>query len=299
MNEPHLPYASPRAFEAALTARFHRLAETGPHNVTQLRRQFAYDRLLARCFTSDPRWVLKGGVSVLARIPDARHSADVDLAAADTAPETALEALRHCAGLELGDFFAFTLDSPTALIQAAPGLRVPVNAQLGRRPYERFHVDLVSGPPLAGPHEHASPLVSVDIPGLVRPHYRVYPLAGIVADKICAITEHHGEHPSTRFRDLVDLTLIARNQTLDAEATRGALATELLRRRLAPITEIEVPDHEIWSAGYAKTVRTAPTLHGRIDFEQALSIVKRFIDPVLSGAITSGQWNPATTTWDR
>ncbi len=46
----------------------------------QLRRQFAYARMLARVFLHYPeRWVLKGATGPLARIlGEARHSMDVD-----------------------------------------------------------------------------------------------------------------------------------------------------------------------------------------------------------------------------
>jgi hypothetical protein len=69
------------------------------------------------------------------------------------------------------------------------GVRVPVTARLGRRPYETFHIDLVTAVQVTGVPETASPIVAVDIPGLVRPDYRIYPLADSVADKVCAILE--------------------------------------------------------------------------------------------------------------
>ena len=49
------PYASAQAFGAALTDRFKRLARDSDQAVSQLRRQFAYDRLLARLFTMGRR----------------------------------------------------------------------------------------------------------------------------------------------------------------------------------------------------------------------------------------------------
>lgn len=74
-----VPYLTAQAFGAALTARLKQLAASSPYNISQLRRHFAYDRLLARIFAEPAsRWVLKGGVSMLARISTARHSADVD-----------------------------------------------------------------------------------------------------------------------------------------------------------------------------------------------------------------------------
>lgn len=75
------PYRSPAALRAALTDRLKRLAGTSPFTVTELQRQFTYDRLLARVFTAPDadRWVLKGAAALLARLEIARHSKDVDL----------------------------------------------------------------------------------------------------------------------------------------------------------------------------------------------------------------------------
>lgn len=64
-----------------------------------------------------------------------------------------------------------------------------MTAFLGRRPYERFHIDLVTGVFSTGIPEHANPLIPLDIPGLHQPQYRIYPLCDTLADKISAIGE--------------------------------------------------------------------------------------------------------------
>lgn len=46
-------YATPGAFRTALTDKLRNLAERGPWNLQQLRRQFAYDRLLERLYMLD------------------------------------------------------------------------------------------------------------------------------------------------------------------------------------------------------------------------------------------------------
>ena len=46
------PYGSPAALRAALTDRLKKLADSSPFTVTELHRQFAYDRLLARVFST-------------------------------------------------------------------------------------------------------------------------------------------------------------------------------------------------------------------------------------------------------
>lgn len=74
-------YQTAVAFDSALKARLADAAADSPYELNELRRQFAYDRLLARVFDHDPEsWVLKGGGGLLARLPgQARHSMDLDI----------------------------------------------------------------------------------------------------------------------------------------------------------------------------------------------------------------------------
>jgi len=245
------PYASAQAFGAAITDRLKRLADASGRSASQLRRQFAYDRLLARLFSTRPReWILKGGVSMIARLASARHTADVDLVATADSADAALEALRVAAAQDLGDFFTFRFESPRALVQGVPGLRIPTEAWLGHRIFERFGVDLVTGVVITGRPEEVEPLLPLMIPGLVRPRYRLYPLVDSIADKVMAIVETHHGRPSTRFRDLVDLVLIAHSQQVRADDLAGAIASERLRRDLPSLDELAIPDVELWRTGY-------------------------------------------------
>lgn len=62
-------YSDPRAFRLAITDRLRPLVRDRGIELTDLLRQFAYDRLLCRVFISDPeRWVLKGATAMLARL---------------------------------------------------------------------------------------------------------------------------------------------------------------------------------------------------------------------------------------
>ena len=292
-------YKTPRAFESALTARFKQLAVDGPFNHSQLRRQFAYDRLLARCFSAEDghRWILKGGISMLARLRQARHTADIDLVNLAESLPIALMELRAATAAVLGDFFTFELAEPRHLVQGVEGIRVPVTARLGRRTYETFHIDLVTAVHCTGPPEIAAPIVPVDIPGLVRADYRIYPLADSIADKVCAILKCHQGRPSTRFRDLVDLVLVARTRELDAAQLRAALDSEYRRRSLPAAKDFEAPDLLLWSTGYAKAAERAPGLDGYRALPDAVVLVKQLIDPVLSGDRSTGTWCPAGFCW--
>lgn len=265
----------------------------------QLRRQFAYDRLLARCFTASDasQWILKGGISMLARLGMARHSADVDLAVTSTTLSASLIALTDTVAIDLGDFFTFDLAEPKQLVQGVEGIRIPVVARLGPRRYESFHIDLVTAATMTGEAETAPAIADPGIPGLIRPDYRIYPLADSVADKICAIAERHQERPSTRFRDLVDLVLIARSRTMDAKALHIALGSEQRRRALITHTRFDVPDRTMWEAGYAKIAARVPGLDEHRSLDAALAIVQPLVNPILAGTRTAGRWLPEAATW--
>jgi hypothetical protein len=69
--EERVPYATALDFGRALTDRIANAATSSPYRVNQLRRHFAYGRLLARLFLHQPqRWVLKGATGLLARLPE-------------------------------------------------------------------------------------------------------------------------------------------------------------------------------------------------------------------------------------
>lgn len=90
----------------ALKERFGQIARTDRrYRLDELQRQFAYDRALARLFTSPEadHWVLKGAGALLARLTTARHSKDLDvfLSVNDADAERAVNALRTALRLNL------------------------------------------------------------------------------------------------------------------------------------------------------------------------------------------------------
>ena len=78
-NDPR-SYATPAAFRQALEARLRRHAEEHGEELMRVRRQVAFDRLLARIFAAqDGPWALKGGYALQLRFAEARTTRDVDL----------------------------------------------------------------------------------------------------------------------------------------------------------------------------------------------------------------------------
>lgn len=170
------PYRSPAAFRTALKARFTAIAkQDARYTVNELQRQFAYDRILSRCFAAGDalRWVLKGAGALLARLPEARHSKDIDLYYTELAAgtEEATAALRAAADRDLGVRFEVT--KTTALQESAKGRRLHLSAYLGGL-YATFHVDVVVGSAMSGQPDSVPPLTPLHVEGLVRPRYRAF-----------------------------------------------------------------------------------------------------------------------------
>jgi Nucleotidyl transferase AbiEii toxin, Type IV TA system len=296
-------YGEPAALRQALTDQLRRLALARPGaQLADLQRQFAYDRLLARVFVAEPEaWVVKGATALLARMHgSARHTVDIDLYRRFAGLDEAELALRAAASLDLGDFFRFELSPGRQVAQGRATLRIPVIAYLGATEFARFHVDLVTDLLMTGEPDEVAALVPFEIPGIDPVRYRAYPLADHVADKVCAFLEVHPRalgpaQPSTRYRDLADLALIAHTQTIAADDLGRALASEVRRRGLQIPPELPSPGAAGWRAGYARVARDVPGLPER-ELEAALATVRRFLDRVLDGT-AAGTWDPRALTW--
>jgi hypothetical protein len=288
-------YATPAAFRRALTDRLKVAARDSRWTLPQLQRQVAYDRLLERLYLVDDGWIVKGATALLARDLGMRGSLDVDVYR-KAAREVAEDELRRAAALGIRDWFRFEVGNGTGIADNA--VRFSINAIIGGTTWAAFHVVLASSDiRMTGQPEDVPPLLSGVIPEVDQRGYRAYPLPDHVADKVAATYERHGEAdmPSTRYRDLVDLVSIVTGASIAAIAQRIALESEFERRGLTLPVGFDVPEHQLWKTGYAAEARRSllavgPTL------EEALMIVRSFIDPVLDGSAI-GTWDNGAGTW--
>jgi hypothetical protein len=300
MSTPH--YRTPQALRAAITDQLRAVAEARGTQLNDLLRQFAYDRFLARVFAHDPdRWVLKGATAMLVRLgPESRHTVDVDLYRSAGTLDEGEDALRAAAALDLGDYFRFEIAPGRAVPGPVATRQLTVTAYLGVTVFASFPVDLVTDLNMTAAPDVIGPLLEVDIPGIASPRYRVYPVVDHIADKVCAIHELHQRLdapplPSTRYRDLADLSTFARTLAVDAEALAIALRSEVARRGLVLPAQVTIPGDGGWRAGYARVARDAPALVDR-DITAAVETVSRFINPILDGS-AAGRWDPTRLMW--
>jgi hypothetical protein len=290
-------YATPAAFRAALTAKIGNLASDSKWTVQQLRRQFAYDRLLERLYMLDDDWVIKGAVALLARDLGVRGSLDIDVYRAKAADPAEAD-LREAAGRDIDDWFRFEIGPRRTVSDDSKAVRFPVVAYIGAQEWERFHIDLVgSDLRMTGEPDGVPAIAQVNMPALQQKGYRAYPLADHIADKVAATFERYGgpQQPSTRFRDLVDLVAIARGASVDAERATESLRSEFERRNLVLPRTFDVPDRTLWQGGYSREAGES-LLTDAATLDEALEVVRPFLDPLLQDT-ARGVWSPEQATW--
>lgn len=271
--------------------------------------RYYHRRLLARVFEADPDgWVLKGGQALLVRWPRARYSVDVDLlkTGQDATVDGAVEALVVAASVDLDDHLTFShYDTSRETAAGRPTRKVRFEVRFGLRQLRMVSVDVVASdhPPLGDVVEE-----QLEAPFTVEaspwPTIRIWPLEDHIADKIAAMYERHRTAllPSTRFKDLVDLMVIAHNATPSGELTHTALLAEVRRRQRAgghvplPVA-FEIPDPS-WTGGYgtqAAKIHDLPpnyrTLAG------ASPVADAFITPLLQDRSPPGRWTPNQLRW--
>ncbi|MGI5491599.1 hypothetical protein [Microtetraspora malaysiensis] len=76
-----------------------------------------------------------------------------------------------------------------------------------------------------------------------------------------------------------------------------AFTSEARRRTLLHDARLEVPDEAMWTAGYASLVAELPWIAER-SLPEAMAVARALVDPVLSGQVLSGTWDPVTLSWN-
>ncbi len=295
-------YDSPEAFRRAVATRLQAEARRRARPPQQLRREFLFQRFLARVFRIETSpWVLKGGTAMVMRMPGARYSQDVDLLRATDHLDVvwAIADLRAAVDVDLGDHLRFVIDDPIRDVDGQTTARIRASGYTGATLFDRFTVDLSTRPQLIGDIDVIRPDPVIEVPGMAAmPGISVYPLPDQVADKICAMYDVYGAAggPSTRYRDLVDLVLITSREPLDGRLARLALRSEEARRGIVIPDPLRVPGPQ-WAAGYRKIARDARLPAKLHDVEEGLAAVALCLGPLLTGEVASGTWDPQGATW--
>lgn len=294
----------PTAVLASITARLNKFAKENGQNAGLVRRRFVMARFLARVFDADPNgWILKGGIGMMVRLPQARYSKDIDLLVATDAPNP-IEELRRTVRDHHLDHFRFEVGPPTVLSDGK-GSTVTVTASIGGRQFDTFRIDIVEGR-----RELVGQVERCPIPRLVdtddfppETSVLLYPLADQIADKLCAMYELHGETgiPSTRFRDLVDLLLISTYLPIDLESTVVAVERERTVRGISALPPTLESPGPAWATQWKPNARKSPLTADHHELDAALGAAGRCYDRIL-GALPAASgtavWSHERSVWD-
>lgn len=263
----------------------------------------SFHRFLSRIFAegATSEWVLKGGTGILARIPAARATHDVDLFHSGFSLDEALRDLRRLAAIDLHDHFRFEYAGyrPSIDGEAQPyteGYRVSFTIFVGASERGSLNVDLAAGAGLTVDVTTAAPVSALNLPRLVSNPYRLYPVVDQIADKVCATLADYSGRPSTREKDLVDLVVFATTHDIDGDALILALSTEIKRRRLPHPERFAVPTS--WGQGYARLARRVSACAEHRIIAAALVTVSRLIDPGLTGKSAGRTWSHQALRWE-
>jgi hypothetical protein len=290
-------YKDATAFRQALEDRLKARAQGDGAALARDRKRVTFDRLLARLLAVAPeQWLLKGGFALELRLAErARATKDVDIDwQADE--EQLLDTLIDAASHDTDDFFVFTVERTSAPEDRLGGShRFRITASLASRLFETFLLDVgfrrdeqVAADTLTT----EALLTFAEIPPV---EVQAIPLELQVAEKLHAYTRiYESGRPSTRAKDLVDLTLIAELSSLDAEALHVAIETTFTRRNTHPRpTALPQPPRE-WATQYR---RLAEEVGAPPDLAVGYTEASALLTPILDGAIMSGTWSPGYKHW--
>lgn len=297
------PYKSAVAVEAAIRdAARNAFAADKSMSTQDRKRQEYFRRFLSRVFSErdDSGWLLKGGTGVLARVASGRRTTDVDLFHVNNTLDGALAELIRLASIDLGDFFRFVYTRHEFVVGGdqqtyTEGYGVNFDVYIGADKKEPLHVDLVVGVIVTDEVTVTPPANRLDLPRLPSNDYFLYPIVDQIADKVCATMADYSGQPSSREKDLVDLVVIAKTQTLSADALGRAIDSEVRRRSLVPFTELTIPP--VWGRLYAKQAKDVPYCADYRTVDLAGKLMRTFIDPVTRGEVPGKTWSPDSLAW--
>jgi len=259
-------YATATAFRRALEDRLQDIAGKESVDLQRLRRQVAFDRLLARLFRVgeplSPLWVLKGGYAMELRIKAARTTKDIDLTMRgvlspdekkdDKKNLAVLEKLQEAAAFSIDDFFVYTIGEPISDLDAAPygGARFPVEARLDGRVFVGFHLDVGIGDAVMEPLEVIEGRDWLEFAGIASPSLHMIPREQQFAEKLHAYTLPRKGASNTRVRDLVDMVLLIQSGTLKSYEVYEAVRLTFDRRGTHTLPEALPKPPSDWKKPY-------------------------------------------------
>jgi predicted nucleotidyltransferase component of viral defense system len=250
-------YSTAFAFRRALEDRLNAASKAEGVDLQRMRRQVAFDRLLARLFAEgNPPWRLKGGYALELKLSVARTTRDLDLGLGSgmSPGEDLLDALQTAAARDAGDFFVYAVGEPVMDLDGAPygGSRHPVECSLDGRLFARFHLDIGMGDIQREPFEWTESRDWLGFAGIPAGRFPSISREEHFAQKLHAYTMPRGERSNTRVKDLIDLVLLIDADIMDKERLKRDIADTFQRRKTHPVPNMLESPPGFWGTVFTK-----------------------------------------------
>jgi len=128
------------------------------------------------------------------------------------------------------------------------GNRYPIQARMDGRDFARFHVDVGVGDEMIEPLDVVTGEDWLSFGGVAAPSFPIISAEQQFAEKLHAYTLPRGERVNTRTKDLIDMVLLIRGETLDKDKIAAAVCATFLKRATHDVPkELDPPPAE-WEA---------------------------------------------------
>lgn len=276
------------------------LARRSGRPTDELLVMYVLERFLYRLSLSEQRrrFILKGGM-LLAAFGDRRPTRDVDLLAVSIANDTDViaTAVREVLDVEFDDGVVFEANRVTAEIireqDLYAGIRMTVPARLHRAAVP-LRLDINVGDPVV-----PAP-TDVPYPSLLGLPFPVagYPIETVLAEKIVTMIDRGDA--TTRERDFADVALLARRHEINGTRLTAAVGTTASHRQtqLRPLREVLITLGQDRQAAWTAFLRRSGLEHDLpASYDDTISAIADFADPVLREEAAGLRWSPPDGRW--
>jgi hypothetical protein len=291
-----MKYASAAALDRAIRDVFLRRVNRDGKRYEQLRREVAFERVLARLVAEDPNvWLLKGGVALDYRLHEARSTLDLDLSA-KIGIGAFQEKLAHAIAIDLGDFFEIQFSGERSRpVDEVETYRFGLDVRLNDRTFMKVSIDVGFADPWFGDVEALETSEVLTFAGVETVTVKAISIEQHIAEKVHAYTKSYGSHQNSRVKDLVDLVLLSGYRPI-AMMELGTVLDAVFQARATHELPKSFPlPPDDWREAYRKL---SEPLSITSDIDEAHKNVAAFLDAVF---IRSGEeqwwWDPNSRIW--
>lgn len=281
------PQLAPPAGNASVLTRLNDDAKRRKVDPQHAQGDFFRFMFIYHLMANHPDWVLKGGTGMVCRYQDARSTQDLDLfqTTAEDAAESAATLAAQMNAARVGDYTFLCSEPRTTTAEDRDVARLDVEVLGAGRKVGQFHIDVsahitLSRPPDVVTSRRPDNAVLPGYPNQIK--VRLYPVENQIADKVCAMYDTYSGSPSTRYRDLYDLAVLAHNEHPDTNVLSDTLLTQEVLRRMVLPRRMSPPTPE-WPSQYNRATRRMEGVNVQwCDFDAALAEAAAVVDPALS-----------------